>query len=87
MTVHALDGQSAEIEIAFFLLDPGPKPTVFDCSRSDPSPCPSPNPSPNPDPSPNPEALALTLPLPLTSFDGFCPKDAYSVGYRNALSP
>ena len=39
--------------MAFHLLDPGPAPAVFDCSR----------------------------------FDGFCPKDAYSLGYRNALNP
>ena len=45
--------KSAEIEMAFHLLDPGPAPAVFDCSR----------------------------------FDGFCPKDAYSLGYRNALNP
>jgi hypothetical protein len=39
--------------MAFSLLDPGPTPAVFGCSR----------------------------------FDGFCPKVAYSVGYRNALDP
>ena len=53
VTVHALDGQTAEVEMVFFLLDPGPAPAVFDCTR----------------------------------FDGFCPRDAYSVGYRNALDP
>ena len=42
-----------QVEIAFYTLDPGPAPAIFDCSR----------------------------------FDGFCPKDAYSVGYRDALDP
>ena len=69
--------------MAFSLLDPGPAPAVFDCSRFDgfcpkdayrtelktlnPKPKPKPKPKPNPKPNPN--------------------QDAYSVGYRNALNP